>query len=331
MLNTTVSKKDHLVDRDTLLEWYRQMVLIRRFEQRSAELYQLGKIGGFLHLYIGQEAIAVGSIAARQDGDHVITAYRDHGQALAVGTESKLVMAELQGKETGVSKGRGGSMHLADVRRNFWGGYAIVGGHIPLAVGIALAENYKGTDNAVLCYFGDGASNIGYFHESLNLAGVWNLPVVFILENNQYGMGTSTDRSTAAASMIDRAPAYGMQGKRVNGMDVLDVYAATANALSAIRAGEGPQFLEILTYRYEGHSMGDPLRYRTKDEVEKQREDDPIGILERNLEIEFDIGRKQLDQIDKSIEEEIEEAVRFADESPLPAINSLFDNIYVEV
>jgi pyruvate dehydrogenase E1 component alpha subunit len=330
MLNTTISKKNDLADRDTLLEWYRQMVLVRQFEQRSAELYQLGKIGGFLHLYIGQEAIAVGSIAACQDGDHVITAYRDHGQALAVGTDPKLVMAELQGKETGVSKGRGGSMHLADIERNFWGGYAIVGGHIPLAVGIALAENYKGTDNAVLCYFGDGASNIGYFHESLNLAGVWNLPVVFILENNQYGMGTSTDRSTAAASMIDRAPAYGMEGKRVNGMDVLDVYAATADALAAIRAGEGPQFLEIITYRFEGHSMGDPLRYRTKDEVEEKREDDPITILERYLANEFDIGRKELDQIDKSVEKEIEEAVRFADESPVPAINSLFDNIYVE-
>lgn len=330
MLNKTVSKTDHLVDQDTLLEWYRQMVLIRQFEQRSAELYQLGKIGGFLHLYIGQEAIAVGSIAARQDGDHVITAYRDHGQALAVGTDPKLVMAELMGKETGVSKGRGGSMHLADVERNFWGGYAIVGGHIPLAVGIALAENYKGTDNGVLCYFGDGASNIGYFHESLNLAGVWNLPVVFILENNQYGMGTSTDRSTAAASMIDRAPAYGMEGKRVNGMDVLDVYAATMDALDAIRAGEGPQFLEIITYRFEGHSMGDPLRYRTKDEVEEKREDDPIAILERYLANEFDIGRNELDKIDKSVEEEIEEAVRFADESSFPELDTLFDDIYVE-
>jgi pyruvate dehydrogenase E1 component alpha subunit len=318
------------MDRETLLQWYRQMILIRRFEQRSAELYQLGKIGGFLHLYSGQEAVVVGTIAARQDGDHVITAYRDHGQILTVGTDPKYVMAELLGKETGVSKGRGGSMHLADVDRHFWGGYAIVGGHLPLAVGIALAENYRGSDNAVLCYLGDGASNIGYFHESLNLAGVWDLPVVFIIENNQYGMGTSIERSTAAANMIDRAPAYGMKGIRVNGMNILDVYAAAADALSAIRAGEGPQFLEVVTYRFEGHSMGDPLRYRTRDEVEKWREDDPIGILERHLANEYAVDQKQLDQIVATVENEVEEAVQFAEESPKPALESLFDNIYVE-
>ena len=318
------------MDRETLLEWYRQMILIRRFEQRSAELYQLGKIGGFLHLYSGQEAVVVGTIAARQDGDHVITAYRDHGQILTVGTDPKYVMAELLGKETGVSKGRGGSMHLADVDRHFWGGYAIVGGHLPLAVGIALAENYRGSDNAVLCYLGDGASNIGYFHESLNLAGVWDLPVVFIIENNQYGMGTSIERSTAAANMIDRAPAYGMKGIRVNGMNVLDVYAAAADALSAIRAGEGPQFLEVVTYRFEGHSMGDPLRYRTRDEVEKWRKDDPIGILEHHLAIEYKVDQNQLDRIVETVENEVEEAVQFAEESPKPALESLFDNIYVE-
>ena len=318
------------MDRETLLEWYRQMILIRRFEQRSAELYQLGKIGGFLHLYSGQEAVVVGTIAARQDGDHVITAYRDHGQILTVGTNPKYVMAELLGKETGVSKGRGGSMHLADVDRHFWGGYAIVGGHLPLAVGIALAENYRGSDNAVLCYLGDGASNIGYFHESLNLAGVWDLPVVFIIENNQYGMGTSIERSTAAANMIDRAPAYGMKGIRVNGMNVLDVYAAAADAVSAIRAGEGPQFLEVVTYRFEGHSMGDPLRYRTRDEVEKWRKDDPIGILEHHLAIEYKVDQNQLDRIVETVENEVEEAVQFAEESPKPALESLFDNIYVE-
>jgi pyruvate dehydrogenase E1 component alpha subunit len=221
-------------------------------------------------------------------------------------------------------------MHLADVDRHFWGGYAIVGGHLPLAVGIALAENYRGSDNAVLCYLGDGASNIGYFHESLNLAGVWDLPVVFIIENNQYGMGTSIERSTAAANMIDRAPAYGMKGIRVNGMNVLDVYAAAADALSAIRAGEGPQFLEVVTYRFEGHSMGDPLRYRTRDEVEKWRKDDPIGILEHHLAIEYKVDQNQLDRIVETVENEVEEAVQFAEESPKPALESLFDNIYVE-
>lgn len=318
------------MDKEMLLEWYRQMVLIRRFEQRCAQLYQLGQIGGFLHLYIGQEAVAVGSIGARQEGDHVITAYRDHAHALAVGSDPKALMAELMGKKTGVSKGRGGSMHLADVNRHYWGGYAIVGGHVPLGVGLALSESYRGTDNAVLCYMGDGSTNIGYFHESLNMAGVWDLPIVFIIENNRYGMGTSVGRATAAASMLDRAPAYGMEGKRVNGMNVIEVYEATKEALDAIRDGAGPQFLEAMTYRYEGHSMGDPLRYRTKEEVEKWREDDPIGILERHL-LEQDIAdRETLEQIDAEVEETIEEAVKFAEESPLPDLDSLFDDIYVE-
>jgi pyruvate dehydrogenase E1 component alpha subunit len=318
------------MDKETLLDWYRQMVLIRHFEQRSAELYQLGKIGGFLHLYIGQEAVAVGSIAARQEGDHIITAYRDHAHALVVGSDPGAIMAELLGKETGVSKGRGGSMHLSDVARNFWGGYAVVGGQIPLGVGIALAEQYKGTNNAVLIYFGDGSSNIGYFHEALNLAGVWQLPAVFIVENNQYGMGTAINRSTSAVQMLDRAPAYGMTGKQVDGMNVLEVYNATTDALQAIRDGEGPQFLEMITYRFEGHSMGDPLRYRTKDEVEKWREDDPIGILERILENDYGVSEKELDAIDDEVEEVVEEAVRFAEESPLPALDTLFDDIYVE-
>jgi len=318
------------MEKATLLEWYRQMVLIRRFEQRCSELYSLGKIGGFLHLYIGQEAVAVGSIAARQDGDHVITAYRDHAHALAVGSETGPVLAELLGKATGVSKGKGGSMHLADVNRHYWGGYAVVGGHVPLATGLALAEQYKGTDNAVLCYFGDGSTNIGYFHESLNLAGVWDLPVLFVAENNQYGMGTAVDRASAVPRMIDKAPAYGMEGKQVDGMDVIAVYEATTEALQAIRDGKGPQFLEMLTYRFEGHSMGDPLRYRTKDEVEKWREGDPIGILERHLLNENIATREELEDLDKGVEQEIEEAVRFAEESPFPAYEELFKDIYVE-
>ncbi len=318
------------MDKETLLEWYRQMVLIRRFEQRSSELYQLGKIAGFLHLYIGQEAVAVGTINARQDGDHVITAYRDHAHALVVGSDPNRVMAELMGKATGVSHGRGGSMHLADVERQFWGGYGIVGGHLPLATGIALAEQYKGTDNAVLCYFGDGASNIGYFHESLNLSGVWDLPMVWIVENNQYGMGTSMERSTAAAKMTDRAPSYGMKGKRINGMDVFEVYKTTKTALNNARKGKGPQFIEMITYRYEGHSMGDPLRYRTKEEVEKWREDDPIGILERHI-LKDDIATKEeMDAIDHAVEKAVEEAVQFGEDSDFPALDTLFDDIYVE-
>lgn len=318
------------MDKEKLLDWYRQMVLIRRFEQRSAELYQQGKIGGFLHLYIGQEAVAVGAIAARQEGDHVITAYRDHGHALAVGSDPKALMAELLGKSTGVSKGKGGSMHLADVSRQYWGGYAVVGGHLPLAAGIALAEQYRDSDNAVLCFLGDGATNIGYFHESVNLSGVWSLPIVWIVENNQYGMGTAVDRASAVSTMVEKAHAYGMEGKQLDGMNILEVYEATETALQSIRDGEGPQFLEMITYRYEGHSMGDPLRYRTKEEVEKWREDDPIGVLERHL-LEEDLADSDaLEEIDEEVEETVEEAVAFAEESPLPEPEDLYKDIYVE-
>ncbi|MEW5986434.1 MAG: pyruvate dehydrogenase (acetyl-transferring) E1 component subunit alpha [Chloroflexota bacterium] len=313
-----------------LLDCYRQMVLIRRFEQRCAELYQQGKIGGFLHLYIGQEAVAVGSIAARRPEDHVITAYRDHGHAIAVGIESKYLVAELLGKVTGVSKGKGGSMHLADVTRRYWGGYAVVGGHLPLATGIALAEQYKGTEAAVLCYFGDGATNIGYFHEAMNLAGVWELPVLFICENNAYGMGTAVHRASAVNRMVDKALAYDMPATQVNGMNVLEVYEATSKALAAIRAGGGPQFLETLTYRFEGHSMGDPLRYRSKEEVERWREDDPIGILERRLLADGAADEHTLGEIEEAVEREMDEAVQFAEQSPLPAAETLFADIYTE-
>ena len=317
------------MDKATLLHWYRQMVLIRLFEQRSAELYQQGKIGGFLHLYIGQEAVAVGSIAARRDDDHIITAYRDHAHALAVGTDPRYVMAEMLGKSTGVSSGKGGSMHLVNTEKNFWGGYAVVGGHLPLAAGLALAEQYRGTDNAVICYMGDGATNIGYFHESLNLAGVWKLPVLWIVENNQYGMGTAVERASAG-TMLQKAQAYGMEGQQVNGMNVMEMYEATAAALQKIRDGEGHQFIEAITYRFEGHSMGDPLRYRTKDELQKWQEDDPIGILERHLLENEMADRETLEQLDQQAQETVEEAVTFAEESPLPEPEDLYANIYVE-
>lgn len=318
------------MDKATLLDWYRQMVLIRRFEQKCAELYQVGKIGGFLHLYIGQEAVAVGSIAARREGDHVITAYRDHAHALATGSDPKAVMAELMGKETGVSKGKGGSMHLAEVGNQYWGGYAVVGGHVPLGTGIALAEQYNGTDAVVLCYMGDGSTNIGYFHESLNLAGVWDLPIIYLVENNQYGMGTSVARASAAPDMVTKALAYDMPASKVDGMDAIKVFEATSKAIEAIQAGEGPQFLEVITYRFEGHSMGDPLRYRTKDEVEKWRDDDPIGILERHILQEHEVTREELEQIDDEVEKVVEEAVEFAEQSPFPPPEALFENIYVE-
>lgn len=318
------------MEKATLLDWYHQMVLVRRFEQKCAELYQLGKIGGFLHLYIGQEAVAVGSIGARREQDHVITAYRDHAHALVVGSDPKALMAELLGKATGISKGRGGSMHLADVSRNYWGGYGIVGGHVPLGTGIALAEQYKETDAVVMCYMGDGSTNIGYFHESLNMAGVWELPIIYIIENNNYGMGTSVERASAVPDMSTKALAYGMEPKKVDGMNVIEVYDATKQAIAAIHEGKGPQFLEVITYRFEGHSMGDPLRYRTKDEVEKWRGDDPIGILERLIYEQKAATKEELEKIDERVEKEIEEAVAYAEQSPFPALDTLFDNIYVE-
>ncbi len=315
--------------KEMVLDWYRQMVLIRKFEQACSEQYQLGKIGGFLHLYIGQEAIAVGTIAARGEHDHVITAYRDHAHALCVGTDPGKAMAELMGKATGVSGGRGGSMHLADVPNRYWGGYGIVGGHLPLAAGIALSEQYRGTDGAMLCYFGDGSTNIGYFHESLNLSKVWDLPVLWICENNQYGMGTAVDRASAA-DMVTKAGGYNIPAKRVNGMNVCTVYVETMKALERIRNGEGPQFLEMLTYRYEGHSMGDPLRYRTKEETAKWREEDPLGVVERRLLNKEGVEKETLDEIDDEVDAVMQEALKFADESPFPSEDTLFDHIFVE-
>jgi pyruvate dehydrogenase E1 component alpha subunit len=318
------------MDKDTLLDWYRQMVLIRRFEERSDELYQLeGKIKGFLHLYIGQEAVAVGSIGARKEGDHIITAYRDHAHALAVGIPATQVMAELMGKATGIVGGRGGSMHMASKERTFWGGYGIVGAHISLGTGLALAEKYKGSDAVCLCYFGDGATNIGYFHESLNMAAVWELPIVFICENNKYGMGTSIEKASAAHKMIDKAKAYNIPGKQVDGMDVFAVHEATKKAIAACRKGKGPQFLEMMTYRYEGHSIGDRTRYRPEGELDKWREEkDPIATLQNHLLQEQGMSEEELLSIDTAVTKEVDEAVKFSDDSPLPALETLFDHIY---
>ncbi|MCB0017140.1 MAG: pyruvate dehydrogenase (acetyl-transferring) E1 component subunit alpha [Anaerolineales bacterium] len=318
------------MNKETLLEWYRQMVLIRRFEQACSELYQQGKIGGFLHLYIGQEAVVVGSVGARMDQDHVITAYRDHGHGIAVGADTGELMAELLGKATGVSKGRGGSMHLVDVEKNFWGGYGIVGAHLSLAAGLGLSEQYKGSDAAVLCYFGDGATNIGYFHESLNLSGVWKLPVLWICENNEYGMGTAVNRASAVPRIMDKAKGYDIPAKRVDGNNVIEVHEEVGKALKRIRQGKGPQFLEIMTYRYEGHSMGDPLRYRTREELEERKLRDPISFLVSHMQEKGIATEEELDVIDAQVEEEVATAVKFAEESPFPSFDTLYDHIYVE-
>ncbi|MEW6567131.1 MAG: pyruvate dehydrogenase (acetyl-transferring) E1 component subunit alpha [Chloroflexota bacterium] len=311
------------------LRLYREMVLVRRLEEAAAVLYQEGKIGGFLHLYIGQEAVGSGVVSARQPQDRIITAYRDHGIAIAAGMSAKVMMAELLGKATGCSKGKGGSMHLADVSLNFWGGHAIVGAHLPLAAGMALADQYLGNDAVTLCLFGDGATNIGYFHEALNLSAVWKLPVVWVCENNRYGMGTAVERASAVSEIRAKAEAYGMPSARVDGMDVLKVREAAEQALAHARQ-HGPYFLEAVTYRFRGHSMGDPERYRASEEVKEWQEDDPIGILRRDL-LETRVARgDDLDALEAEVEREVEDAVRFAEESPEPAPEALFADVYVE-
>jgi len=322
--------------KDTLLDWYRQMVLIRRFEERCAELYQQGLIGGFLHLYIGQEATGVGAVAALRENDHVITAYRDHGIALARGLDPKAVMAEMLGKRTGVSGGKGGSMHLADRERHFWGGYGIVGGHLPLAAGIALAAQYEEKDEVVLALMGDGATNIGYFHESLNLSAVWKLPVVWLIENNQYGMGTSVERASGAKELVRRALAYssedgsGMKmGPRIDGMDVLAVHDAVSEAIEHARK-HGPILIESLTYRLEGHSMGDPQRYRTKEEVESFVESGPIGRFRQVLIDKYKGVESTLDKIDEEALQAVEDAVEFAQNTEDPTYEDLISHVYVD-
>jgi pyruvate dehydrogenase E1 component alpha subunit len=317
------------MDRSEMLRLYREMVLVRRLEEAAAALYQEGKIGGFLHLYIGQEAVGSGVVAVRRPEDRVITAYRDHGIAIAAGMPAKVVLAELLGKVTGCSKGMGGSMHLADVSLNFWGGHAIVGAHLPLATGMALADDYQGREAATICFFGDGATNIGYFHEALNLAAVWKLPVLWVCENNKYGMGTAVERASAVGEIRQKAEAYGIPGARVNGMDVLEVRGAAEQALTHVRR-EGPFLLEAVTYRYRGHSMGDPERYRQSEEVRKWQEEDPIGILRKHILEEAAGKEADLDRLETEVEEEIAEAVRFAEGSPEPSPEALDEYVYVE-
>jgi pyruvate dehydrogenase E1 component alpha subunit len=312
------------------LDLYYQMVLIRRAEERGAELYQAGKIGGFMHLYIGQEAVSTGLIAAREPRDRVITAYRDHGVALNCGISTNAMMAELLGKATGTSKGKGGSMHMADTGKNFWGGHAIVGGHLPVASGLALGDQYAENDNVTICMFGDGATNIGYFHEALNLSKTWGLRVLWVCENNQYGMGTSVERASAVSEMIQKAEGYGMKNSQVDGMDVMKVYEASKEAIDWVRKESQPYFLEIDTYRFRGHSMGDPERYRKAEEVKKWQENDPIGIYNKYLLDKKIATRKALDELEARADEEVTKAVEFAENSPEPAMEELFKDIYAD-
>ncbi|MDQ7030615.1 MAG: pyruvate dehydrogenase (acetyl-transferring) E1 component subunit alpha [Ardenticatenia bacterium] len=314
-------------DRETLLSWYRQMILIRRVEEEAATAYQRGHIGGFLHLYIGEEAVAVGALNALRPDDNVVVHYRDHGHALARGLPARAVMAELFGKATGCSRGKGGSMHLADATKRFWGGYAIVGGQLALAAGIALADQYAGHERITICFFGDGATNNGYFLESLNLAAVWHLPVIWVCENNSYGMGTSVERASAVTEIYRKACAYNTPAEQIDGQDLLEVYAAVRRAADHVRAGHGPYFIEAVTYRYRGHSMGDPERYRSKEEIERWARHDPIERFKRFL-IEEGISLEMLESIHAEVEEEVQDALRFASESPPPPPEALWEDVY---
>lgn len=317
------------LSKDQLLELYHQMALIRRFEEKAAELYSAGKIGGFLHLYIGEEAIAVGACQALTARDHLLTAYRDHGWAIARGLDPKRVMAEMLGKATGVSGGKGGSMHMASKEHHYWGGHAIIGGHLPLATGIGLASVYKGIDEATLCVFGEGSTNIGYFHESVNLAAVWKLPVVYLVENNQYGMGTEVSRASAVKTIAEKGKAYDIAYRTIGGQDVLEVYEAMMEALEHARTN-GPFLLEAMTYRYSGHSMGDPERYRSKAEIEKWQARDPILHFGFYLTEQGVVDEARLDSIRETIEDEIAEIVQFAEESPEPDEVELCNHVFVD-
>ena len=318
------------MSKEEYLDLYHQMVLIRRVEERAAQLYQQGKIGGFLHLYIGQEAVSTGLISARQPQDRIITAYRDHGVAINCGIPANVVMAELLGKETGCSKGKGGSMHMADVEKNYWGGHAIVGTHLPIAAGLALGDMYKNSDGVTLCMFGDGATNIGYFHEALNLSKVWNLPVIWVCENNQYGMGTTVQRASAVSEIRQKAEGYAIPNRQVDGMDVLKVRKIAEETFDSVREGNGPVFLEIITYRFRGHSMGDPERYRASEEIKRWEENDPIGIFHAQLITGKHVSQDELNEIDELVEQEVQTAVQFAESSPDPKPEALFEHIYVE-
>ncbi len=318
------------MDKKTQLQMYYEMVLIRHMEERAAVLYQQGKIGGFLHLYIGQESVSTGLVHARQLRDRIITAYRDHGVAINCGIPLNMVMAELLGKSTGTSKGKGGSMHMADTAKNFWGGHAIVGAHLPVAAGFALGDQYSKQDNVTICMFGDGATNIGFFHEALNLSKVWDLPVLWVCENNMYGMGTAVERASAVSQIRQKAEGYGIPNERISGMNVMDVYETAKKAIETVRTQKSPYMLEITTYRFRGHSMGDPERYRKQEEVKKYEENDPIGIF-RNYLIEKKIAKAaELDEIETKVLAEVDEAVAFAESSPEPTVEDMYQDVYAD-
>jgi len=316
------------LSRDQELYAYREMLLIRRFEEKAGQLYGMGFIGGFCHLYIGQEAVVVGLQMAAKDGDQVITTYRDHGHMLATGMDPKGVMAELTGRRGGYSRGKGGSMHMFSKEKKFYGGHGIVGASVPLGAGLAFANRYRGNDNVCWCYFGDGAANQGQVYETFNMAKLWHLPVVFVIENNRYAMGTAIERAAATTDFSHRGASFAIPGEQVDGMDVRAVKAAGERIVKAVRAGEGPYILEMLTYRYRGHSMSDPAKYRTREEVDKIREErDPIERVRQRLLGQGIASEDELKTIDREIREQVNAAAEFAQTDPEPDPSELYTDI----
>jgi pyruvate dehydrogenase E1 component alpha subunit len=316
------------LSRDELLKFYRDMLLIRRFEEKAGQLYGMGLIGGFCHLYIGQEAVVVGLEAAAEEGDKRVTSYRDHGHMLACGMDAKGVMAELTGREGGYSKGKGGSMHMFSKERHFYGGHGIVAAQVPIGAGLAFADKYLGNGRVTFTYFGDGAANQGQVYESYNMAQLWQLPVIFVIENNQYAMGTSVKRSTMSKTYWERGAAYGIEGEEVDGMDVLAVKAAGERAVAHCRSGAGPYILEVKTYRYRGHSMSDPAKYRTREEVQKMKDErDPIEHVRTMLLTGNHASEDDLKAIDREIKEIVNESAEFSKESPEPDLSELWTDI----
>ncbi len=323
------SQKKPNISREDLLEYYREMLLIRRFEEKAGQLYGMGLIGGFCHLYIGQEAVVVGLESTAEEGDRRITSYRDHGHMLACGMDPRGVMAELTGREGGYSKGKGGSMHMFSKEKEFYGGHGIVGAQVPLGAGLALASQYTGSDRVTYTYFGEGAANQGQVYETFNMAALWKLPVIFVIENNQYAMGTAQSRSTSTPDIYTRGEAFGIPGEAVDGMDVLAVREAGLKAVAHCRAGKGPYILEVKTYRYRGHSMSDPAKYRTREEVQKVRETrDAIDHVRQLLLTGKHASEEDLKAIDKQIKAVVNEAAEFAKESPEPPLEELYTDIY---
>lgn len=328
--NGMASSADSKYTRETYIKWYREMLLMRRFEEKCGQLYIQQKFGGFCHLYIGQEAILSGMMHAIRPTDRVITAYRDHAHPLVMGSDPKKVMAELYGKSTGLSKGKGGSMHMFDKERNLFGGHGIVGAQIPMGAGIAFADKYRGEDHVTLTFFGDGAARQGALFETFNMAMTWKLPVIFIIENNQYAMGTSVERTSNVTDLSKLGLSFEMPSETVDGMRPEAVSEAIARAAARARAGEGPTLLDIKTYRYKGHSMSDPQKYRTKEEVAEYQQQDPIEHCIRMIRDNKWMTEQEIEQVDIDIKAEVEECVRFAEESPLPTADELYKDVYVQ-